>query len=661
MAVRVHLKEKDESATRSVGIWIRVSTEDQARGESPEHHEKRARYYAEAKGWDVREVYRLEGVSGKAVREHPESERMMADVKAGRIGALIFSKLARLARSTRDLLDFADFFRDYGADLVSLQEAIDTTTPAGRLFYTMIAAMAQWEREEIAERVAASVPIRAKLGKPLGGSTPFGYHWKDRELVPNTKEAPIRKRLYELFLEHRRRKTVARLLNEAGYRTRNGSKFTDTTVERLIRDPTAKVTRRANYTRSLGANKGWAYKPESDWVLHPVEPIVSEDLWTQCNALLDERRRTGRPPAKRAVQLFAGLTFCECGQKMYVPSNTPKYVCYRCRNKIPTDDLEAVFREQLKAFVFSPSDLAEHLAQADSQIKEKEELLQLLTKESEKLGRDMDRTMHAYLAHEISKEGLGREYRPMEERLHQLEDEIPRLQGELDFLKIQYLSRDEIFSEAQDLTTRWTDLTSDEKRQIVENLVEKIIVAKDEVTITLCYQPSASELLVKRQCGNTPALPFCHATLAARKSEHCVSPRDPQTWGEHLRRQRILRGLRQQDLAVAQGVSASSIYAWETGRAEPEVRFLPKIIHLLFRERPVDGLELVVLVLAYHAPPGGRSNRARRLASFRAAFFASCARTRSAIGITTAGRALLNLFSHSCSMNWGSGAFQRSW
>ncbi len=367
----------------------------------------------------------------------------------------------------------------------------------------MIAAMAQWEREEIADRVAASVPIRAKLGKPLGGAAPFGYQWKDRELVPDPKEAPIRKRLYELFLEHRRRKTVARLLNEAGYRTRNGSKFTDTTVERLLRDPTAKGTRRANYTRSTGDKKQWVLKPESEWVLIPVEPIVSEELWTQCNGLLDDRRKTGKPPAKRAVQLFGGLTFCACGQKMYVPSNTPKYVCHRCRNKIPTDDLEAVFREQLKAFVFSPSDLVEHLAQADHQIKEKEELVQLLIKESEKLERDMDRMMKAYLAHEISKEGLGREYRPMEERRHQLEDEIPRLQGELDFLKIQYLSRDEIVSEAQDLASRWTDLTADEKRQIVENLVEKIVVAKDEVTISLCYQPSASELLVKGQRGNT--------------------------------------------------------------------------------------------------------------------------------------------------------------
>ena len=76
---------------KPVGIWIRVSTEDQAKGESPEHHEKRARAYAESKGWQVREVYHLEGVSGKAVLEHAETKHMLKHIAAGRITGLIFS------------------------------------------------------------------------------------------------------------------------------------------------------------------------------------------------------------------------------------------------------------------------------------------------------------------------------------------------------------------------------------------------------------------------------------------------------------------------------------------------------------------------------------------------------------------------------------------
>src|SRR5712664_2325267 len=94
---------------KRVGIWIRVSTEDQVRGESPETHERRAKAYAEVKNWHVAEVYRLDAVSGKTVKEHPEAKRMLADVEAGHISALIFSKLARLARNTKELLDFAEF------------------------------------------------------------------------------------------------------------------------------------------------------------------------------------------------------------------------------------------------------------------------------------------------------------------------------------------------------------------------------------------------------------------------------------------------------------------------------------------------------------------------------------------------------------------------
>ncbi len=478
-------RAEEPAAGKPVGIWIRVSTEDQVKGDSPEHHERRCRSYAESRGWNVREVYRLDAVSGKAVMGAPETQRMLSDVRGGRIAALVFSKLARLARNTRELLDFADIFREHQVDLVSLQESIDTSTPAGRLFFTVLPALAQFEREEIADRVAASVPIRAKLGKSLGGAAPFGYQWVNRQLVPNPNEAPIRKLMYELFLKHRRRKTVARLLNEAGHRTRNGSKFSDTTVERLIRDPIAKGLRRANYTRSLGEKKHWVVKPEAEWVVSTVGPVVSAELWDQCNALLDERRGMRRPPAKKAVHLFAGLVYCQCGQKMRVPSNSPKFICSACKNRIPEADLEAVFQEQLKGFLLSPEDIANYLEQTNEQIKQRLEVAANLETERQKLSQEMAKVYKLYVDDQISPDGFGRVYGPLENRLKQIDDELPRLQAEADVLKIQYLSRDEIFSEARDVYARWGDLAGEEKHRIVEAITERIVVGKDEVSITL--------------------------------------------------------------------------------------------------------------------------------------------------------------------------------
>ena len=229
----------------NVGIWIRVSTEDQARGESPKNHEARARMYAELKRWNIVDLYDLSGVSGKDVLDNPEAKRMLDDVAAGRIQALIFSKLARLARNTKQLLEISDYFQKHDAALVSLEESIDTSSPAGRLLYTVIGALAQWEREEISARVAASIPIRAKLGKNTGGKGAFGYHWVDGKIVPNPDEAPVVKRAYQIFLETGKLLTTCNQLKDEGLYSRSKKVYRPTSLKRLLSDTIYKGIRRA--------------------------------------------------------------------------------------------------------------------------------------------------------------------------------------------------------------------------------------------------------------------------------------------------------------------------------------------------------------------------------------------------------------------------------
>jgi site-specific DNA recombinase len=171
--------------------------------------------------------------------------------------------------------------------------------------------------------------------KSTGGVAPFGYVWQDGRLVVNEAEAPLRKLIYELFLKHRRKKTIAKLLNDLGYRTRNGSLFSDTTIDRMLRDTTAK---------GIKIVDGREIK---------IEAIISSEVWERANNLL------GIKQTKQTVQLFAGVAFCHCGGKMIVPGNSDKYVCLDCRHKIQTDDLEEIFAAQLAGFPVSRGNDAE--------------------------------------------------------------------------------------------------------------------------------------------------------------------------------------------------------------------------------------------------------------------------------------------------------------
>jgi site-specific DNA recombinase len=118
----------------------------------------------------------------------------------------------------------------------------------------------------------------------------------------------------------------------------------------------------------------------------------------------------------------------------------------------------------------------------------------------------MDGVYESYIKEEMSARGFGERYKPLEQRLEQIEEEIPRLQGEIDFMKIQLISSNEIFSEAKDRYQRWSDLRKQEKRKIVESITEKITIGKDEVGINLFYLPSSSEMAANSQRHFNPAI-----------------------------------------------------------------------------------------------------------------------------------------------------------
>lgn len=482
---------------KRVGIWIRVSTEFQVKDDSPEHHEQRARYYAESKDWEVVEVYRLEAISGKTVMEIPETKRMLKDIQTGRITALVFSKLARLARNTKELLEFSELFRKSNADMISLAENIDTSSPSGRLFFTIIAAMAEWERAEIAERVAASVPIRAKLGKPLGGAAPYGFQWtgekgdKNRQIAIDPKEAPVRKLMYDLFAQHKRKGTVAAKLNEMGHRTRNGSKFSDTTIGRLLHDTTAKGVRVANYTKSLGDGKKWKLKPESEWVYISCPAIVDTEVWDRCNAILLEQEAKNKRGGQPAVHLFSGILFCGCGGKMYHHPAGSSYKCTKCRKtKIQAEDIEDIYFEELKEFLLTDSHFDSFLSKAKEEIEEKEQRLQALLKDKKNVRAEMDKKMELYMAGQIPKDRFSEYYNPLDEQLRQIESTIPKMESELDILKLEELNGDAVKQDAKSMYERWSSLDRMAKHSFVEQITNRVTITGDEIGISFRYHPS---------------------------------------------------------------------------------------------------------------------------------------------------------------------------
>jgi DNA invertase Pin-like site-specific DNA recombinase len=151
--------------TKRAALYMRISTRNH--GQTTETQAVALREYATHRGFTIIEEYRDEGISGAKDRR-PALDRLMTDARHRRFDAVLVARFDRFARSTKHLVLALEEFSSLGIDFISLNESIDTSSPMGRMVFTVIAAVAELERSIIRERVQAGVDRAKRQGKRFG-------------------------------------------------------------------------------------------------------------------------------------------------------------------------------------------------------------------------------------------------------------------------------------------------------------------------------------------------------------------------------------------------------------------------------------------------------------------------------------------------------------
>ena len=148
-----------------VALYARVSTATS--GQDPTMQTRELREYAERRGWAVTSEYVDIGISGTK-EKRPELDRLMSDAHRRRFDAVLVWKFDRFARSVSHLLRALESFKAQGIEFISFSEQLDTSTPAGKLVFTVLGAVAELERSLIVERVRAGMRNARAKGKQIG-------------------------------------------------------------------------------------------------------------------------------------------------------------------------------------------------------------------------------------------------------------------------------------------------------------------------------------------------------------------------------------------------------------------------------------------------------------------------------------------------------------
>lgn len=330
--------EKTEKKKINCAIYTRVSTSEGLEQEftSLDNQRESAESYIQSQkseGWiALPERYDDGGFTG-ANTERPALQKLLSDIKEGKINCVIVYKVDRLSRSLLDFSQLLEFFDQSNVTFVSVTQAFNTNTSMGRLTLNILLSFAQFEREIISERTRDKMGAAKKKGKWVGGRPGLGYDIDktNHKLVVNHDEAKLVREIFNLYLEKRSLLSVTMALNEKGYTTKTyvstkgnkigGIKFKSTSVQLMIKN--ALYTGRVSY-------RGQLYPGEH-------ERIISDEIFKEAQEILANNRRERRiAGTAKNIGLLNNILRCKtCNSTMYrvySMKGKNKYNYYLCMN-----------------------------------------------------------------------------------------------------------------------------------------------------------------------------------------------------------------------------------------------------------------------------------------------------------------------------------------
>ncbi|MBS0208865.1 MAG: recombinase family protein [Planctomycetes bacterium] len=414
--------------------------------------------------------------------ERPALQRLLADIKAGRVNCVVVYKVDRLSRSLLDFARMMEVFEQHHVSFVSVTQQFNTATSMGRLILNVLLSFAQFEREMISERTRDKIAATRRKGKWSGGMPILGYNVVETKLVVNETEAERVREIFDLYLQRQSLLGVVKELNARNWRTKSW-----TTRKGNVRGgrPFSK-----NALYDLLTNVAYLGKVRYKSEVHPGEqtPLVAAAVFEQTQACL---RRNGRAGGKATRHSHAALLggrlrchACNCGMShTYTAKGNRQYryyVCHRAQKQgwqacpspsLPAGEIERFVVDQIKHIGRDPLVIEETFCQARQQAEGK---IERLATERGVLISQL-RAAHNELA-QLAVTGHPGDARLLDahDRIRHAERRLTEIDHELIVLKANVIDKRDVATALAGFDALWNQLAPREQAQIIEMLVEGV-------------------------------------------------------------------------------------------------------------------------------------------------------------------------------------------